>query len=197
VKAEIASTLLEGVRKAYAAAAREPGGKHPFPVGSEFAQSLGYPEEVLLRLPAEAMAAFAGVAHVACYAPLRAGDVVLDVGCGAGLDSLVASFRTNHQANILGVDFSEDMLRRGRKASADAGAPVRFVQASAERLPLPDASVDVAMVNGIFNLNPVREALFQELARVLRPGGRLAGAELVLSEELPEEPEPSPEKWFS
>jgi arsenite methyltransferase len=197
VTPETVNTLREGVRNAYSAAASNPSAKHPFPVGRDFACSLGYPTELLEQVPANAVEAFAGVANVSCFAPLPERGRVLDLGCGSGFDSLVFSVRANHQTPVCAVDFSAEMLARGRRASQEIGAPVTFVQASAEEIPLPDDSVDVAMVNGIFNLNPAREALFFELARVLRPGGVVAGAELVLSEALPIEAEPSPESWFS
>lgn len=191
------ATLREGVKKAYSAAALEPEAKHPFPVGAAFAASLGYPEEVLREVPAESTASFAGVANVSCFAPLFPGARVLDLGCGSGLDSYVAARRIGNDGISVAVDFSFDMLHRAHIASDAHGGRILFVQASAEQLPLPDASIDVALVNGIFNLNPDRELLFRELARVLRPGAALAGAELILKEAAPAPVNPSLESWFS
>lgn len=191
------SALREGVRNAYSAAALEPGAKHPFPVGAAFAASLGYPEEALREAPAESLSSFAGVANVSCFAPVAEGARVLDLGCGSGLDSYVAARRTGSKGATVAVDFSLDMLRRARLAGDAHGRRILFLQASAEQLPLPDASIDVALANGIFNLNPERELLFPELARVLRPGGTVAGAELILKEPMPVAENPSPESWFS
>jgi SAM-dependent methyltransferase len=193
----LAIRLQDGVREAYSRAAREPDSKHPFPTGFAFAASLGYPENLLRELPAEAVSSFAGVGAVAHYAPLASGSVVLDLGCGSGLDSLVAAQRTGNQGLTVGVDFSKDMLQRARQSAASHGGKAHFLQASAEALPLADAAFHVAIVNGIFNLNPRREAIFRELARVLQPGGTVAGAELILREEVETTGDPSPENWFS
>lgn len=191
------ATLREGVRKAYSAAALDPEAKHPFPVGAAFAASLGYPEELLREAPADSVASFAGVANVSCFAPLFPGARVLDLGCGSGLDSYAAARRIGSDGVAAAVDFSLEMLRRARVAADIQRGRIVFLQSSADQLPLPDASIDVALVNGIFNLNPDREPVFRELARVLRPGGTLAGAELTLKEPMPLPENPSPESWFS
>lgn len=180
--------LREGVREAYSAAADAPAATHPFPVGAAFAREVGYAGE----LPGVALDAFAGVSNVAVFAELRSGARVLDLGCGAGLDSIVAGQRAGF---VLGVDFSAAMLRRAREAAG--GGNVCFAQGDAERLPLADGSMDTALVNGIFNLNPAREAIFGELARVLRPGGAVYGAELILREPLSEQQLGSKANWFS
>jgi arsenite methyltransferase len=111
---------------------------------------------------------------------------VLDLGCGAGLDSLIAARRAGLSGKVIGVDFSTAMLDRARKAAKKACIQnASFEQTGAECLPLSPASVDVALVNGIFNLNPERESIFRELARVLRPGGVVYAAELILGSPLP------------
>ncbi len=194
---DIAAALRDGVRDAYSAAAREPEGKHPFPVGAKFAASLGYPEDLLREVPADSAASFAGVANVSCFAPLSPGARVLDYGCGSGLDSYVSGKRVGSGGRVVAVDFSADMLRRARDAANGRRNNIHFVQAAAGKLPLPDASIDTALANGIFNLNPDRAPLFREIARVLRPGATLAGAELVLKEPIETKGEPTPDSWFS
>jgi len=185
------------VREAYSAAATTPAACHPFPVGREFAASLGYPAESLASLPAASVEAFSGVSTVSLLAEIQPGATVLDVGCGAGLDSLIAARRVGPHGRVIGLDFSADMLARARAAVAEAGIPqVCFALAAAECLPLPDASIDAAMVNGIFNLNPARTSIFNELARVLRPGGAVWVAELVLSQPLPPQPQIMSD-WFA
>ena len=114
---------------------------------------------------------------------LPATPAVVDVGCGAGLDALIAARQVGPTGAVLGVDFSDSMLARAQAAAAECDTPnVTFCRTSAERLPVEDASVDVALVNGIFNLNPRRRQIMAEIARAVRPGGRAFVAELILSE---------------
>ena len=168
----IDKSLLLAVRGAYSHVAEDPEGEHPFPVGREFAESLGYPSELLNSLPPIAVDAFSGVLNLSLAAEVDEGSTVLDLGCGAGLDSLVLGRRVGTTGRVMGIDFSESMIKRAQKSLESSGASVGFVRAAAESLPLATESIDSALVNGIFNLNPHREALFEELARVLRPGGR-------------------------
>jgi ubiquinone/menaquinone biosynthesis C-methylase UbiE len=144
-------------------------------------------------MPEPAVAAFAGVAAVSVAADLTPGERVLDLGCGAGLDSLVAAGRVGPDGWVVGVDFSADMLARAAAAGAER---VFWCRASAEDLPLANGSIDVALVNGIFNLNPGRSRIMAELARVVRPGGRVHAAELVLRGPLPEA-ERTAANWFA
>lgn len=188
------SELVAGVRRAYSKAADDPDGDHPFPMGRAFAESVGYPAELLERLSPLAVEAFAGVSNLSLVADVPPGSRVLDLGCGAGLDTLVAAERTGPTGEVVGVDFSRAMLARARAATAGV-EQVRFVEASAHRLPLDQASVDVALVNGLFNLNPHRGAIFAELARVLRPGGVVFVAELILAGE--QEAARTTSNWFA
>lgn len=190
--------IRAGVQNAYSAAAENPQAGHPFPVGRLFAESLGYSAEVLADIPAAAIDAFAGVSNAAVFADIPPGATVLDLGCGAGLDSLIAARRVSPTGKIIGIDFSEAMLVRARQAAAEAGiSHIEFRRADAEHLPLDDASIDVALVNGIFNLNPMRDSIFRELARVVRPDGFIYAAELILCEPLPPETLASETNWFA
>lgn len=185
------------VREAYSAAALQPYDQHVFPVGRSFAESLGYPKQLLDTLPAVSSEAFAGVSNVSLFSEIHSGASVLDLGCGAGLDSLIAARRAGAAGRVVGIDFSEPMLARARCAAREARASnVLFGQASAENLPLRDDSVDIALVNGIFNLNPARNAIFGALARVLRPGGEVYAAELILAKPLPDD-QRNPANWFA
>ncbi len=196
---ERAARLRTAVRGAYSAAAAEPTGTHPFPVGRDFAESLGYSADELATLPAAAVDVFTGVSNVSVFADLRPGARVLDLGCGAGLDSLIAARRVGQNGIVVAVDFSAAMLKRARQAAIEAGASnVAFCQADAERLPLKSGVIDVALVNGIFNLNPAREAVFAELARVVHPGGSVYAAELILREPMPpSEVCATDDNWFA
>jgi arsenite methyltransferase len=186
------------VRQVYSAVATSPQASHPFPVGRSFAQSLGYPAAELAVLPAIAVDAFTGVSNVSIFADLQPGMRVLDLGCGAGLDSFIAARRVGRNGMVLGLDFSAAMLDRAHQAAVESGAVnLTFCQASAESLPLKSDAIDAVMINGIFNLNSAREAIFMELARVVRPGGSVYAAELVLREPLPPEVQASENDWFA
>jgi SAM-dependent methyltransferase len=190
--------IRDAVREAYSAASKDPRGKHEFPVGKEFAQSLGYPSNLLAELPTASVDAFSGVSNVSVVAAIPAGALVLDLGCGAGLDTLIAANRSGPDGGVVGVDFSASMLVRARGAASEACLDnVIFCRADAETLPIRSGSIDVALVNGIFNLNPSRTAIFRELARVLRSGGFAYAAELVLREPLPPEIRSSEANWFA
>ncbi len=189
--------LRNAVHNAYSVAAERPTQKHAFPVGKVLAERLGYPADVLDTLPLAAIEAFAGVSNLAVSAMIPAGAHVLDLGCGAGLDSLILASRVGPTGRVVAIDFSEAMLTRARQAAAEAGVDVTFHQADAERLPLDDASVDVAIVNGIFNLNPARSEIFRELARVVRPDGCVYSAELILQEAVPKPDHFSESEWFA
>jgi arsenite methyltransferase len=197
-QSERAARLRAGVRAAYSAAAAEPGAEHPFPIGRGFAESLGYPANELAILPSVAVEAFTGVSDVSVFADLKPGMRVLDLGCGAGLDSLIAGRRVGAAGRVVGIDFSSAMLKRARQAAIEADAAnLIFCCSGAEILPLRSGSIDVALVNGIFNLNPERVSIFSELARVLRPGGSVYAAELILRESLPREVGATDEDWFA
>ncbi|MCL6507490.1 MAG: methyltransferase domain-containing protein [Bryobacteraceae bacterium] len=183
------SRLRARVAEVYSTAAENPEAPHPFPIGRHFAAGLGYPLDLLDALPRPAVEAFTGVSCVSLLATFPPGAHVLDLGCGAGLDTLIAARRTGPAGRVTAVDFSEPMLRRAQQAVREASTDrVLLCRAAAEQLPLPDHSVDVALVNGIFNLNPGRRDIFRELARVVRPGGVVYAAELILAQPLPAEP---------
>ena len=192
------ANLRDRVRVAYSAAAERPEEKHAFPVGRRFAESLGYPANVLDHLPAIASQAFAGVANVSVSAEIPSGATILDLGCGAGLDALVAARKAGPAGKVIAVDFSGAMLRRARRAAAEAGVSnLELREADAEQVPVADGEIDVAIVNGIFNLNPSRDTIFRELARVVKHGGTVFAAELILSSPLPPEARASETNWFA
>ena len=190
--------LRRGVRESYSRAATNPEGRHPFPCGKDFALSLGYPQILLDNLPARTTASFVGVANVSVFAKLPVGASVLDIGCGAGLDALIAAERVGPVGMAIGLDFSDDMLKVARQSAIEKGlSNLEFICGEAERLPLPDESFDFVLVNGIFNLNPDRAAVFKEIGRVTKPGGMVYAAELVLTGPLPKKRISHADDWFS
>ena len=189
--------LRSAVHNAYSAAAERPTQKHAFPVGRLLAERLGYPADVLDTLPPVSVEAFAGVSNLAVSVPIPAEARVLDLGCGAGLDTLIVARRVGATGRVVGIDFSEAMLMRAREAAALYRVNATFCQGDAERLPLEAASIDVALVNGIFNLNPARAEIFRELARVVRASGHVYVAELVLQEAVSKPDHFTEAEWFA
>lgn len=186
------------VRDAYSKVARRPKGSHPFPVGRRFATSVGYPTPLLRTIPKHSVESFSGVSNVSILAEIDEEMTVLDLGCGAGLDSIVASRRVGPRGRVVGVDFSPEMVFKAGRAAAEAGADnLEIVVAGGEQLPVRTGSVDLALANGIFNLNPHREKLFCELARVLKEGGAVWLAEIILNEPLAEAHRRSEAAWFA
>lgn len=193
-----ADLLRAKVNEAYSTAAARPEQKHPFPIGRELAEALEYPSEILDNVPRPSVEAFVGVSNVSLFADLPAGATVLDLGCGAGMDSVIAARRVGPTGRVIGIDFSEPMLARARAAKELVNLPhLQFQQGDAECLPLADESIDAVLVNGIFNLNPKRKEIFSELARVLRPHGRAYVAELILAGPLPQGDHASESDWFA
>jgi arsenite methyltransferase len=187
--------LREKVRIAYGRIAGDPRAEHPFNVGRGVAERAGYTPAMLSPIPEASVDAFAGISCLPCFAEIPAGARVLDLGCGAGLDSLLVAARA---ASVVGVDFSIAMLAIAQSSADAMGlANVEFLEGDAESIPVPTGSVDLAVVNGIFNLNPDRAEIFKELARVVHPGGVVLAAELILKGPLPAGAESSESDWLS
>jgi arsenite methyltransferase len=187
--------LREKVRDTYTKVAHDPRADHPFRVGRGVAEQAGYTQETLARIPAASVDAFAGISCLPCFAEIPAGARVLDLGCGAGLDSLLIAAGAG---SVLGIDFSTAMLAVARASAQTMGLThVEFLEGDAESIPANADSIDVALVNGIFNLNPARTSIFNELARVTRRGGVVFAAELVLRGPLPSDVHSSESDWFA
>jgi SAM-dependent methyltransferase len=147
-----------------------------------------YTDEEVASIPAEAVALALGVGHPVRHAGLRAGEVVLDLGCGAGIDTLLAARAVGPSGRVIGVDMTPEMVERTRRNAKDAGlANVEVREGLIEQIPLPDASVDVVVSNGVLNLSTRKSRVLAETRRVLRAGGRVSIADLVLDEALPED----------
>lgn len=152
-----------------------------------------YAHEELASVPGEAVALALGVGHPVRHAALHPGESVLDLGCGAGIDTLLAASAVGPAGRVVGVDMTTEMVARARRSASAAGfGHVEIHEGLIEELPLPDASVDVVISNGVLNLSTRKSRVLAEALRVLRPGGRVAITDLVLTEALPEDVLKSP-----
>ena len=165
--------LKSEIKKTYASVSDEPEKDFVFPTGRPWAEDLGYPEE-LVNVPEAAVESFAGVANPFSLGRLQPGERVLDLGSGAGTDSLVAAQMVGPEGRVTGIDMTPEMLDKARRAAEGMrAANVEFVEGEVESLPFPDQSFDVVISNGVIDLIPDKGAVFRELFRVLVPGGRL------------------------
>src|SRR5438093_9022259 len=172
--------LKSEIKKTYASVSAEPERDFIFPTGRTWAEDLGYPAE-LANVPEAAVESFAGVANPWQQGRLAPGERVLDLGSGAGTDSLVAAQMVGEQGHVTGIDMTPEMLAKARMAAAEMGAvSVEFVESEAEQLPFPDASFDVVISNGVIDLIPDKDAVFAEIFRVLTPGGRIQIADVTI-----------------
>jgi ubiquinone/menaquinone biosynthesis C-methylase UbiE len=163
---------------------------------SDVARKL-YTEEQLAHVPRAAIQRALGVGNHLVHAEIEAGDVVLDVGCGGGIDSILAGFKTGPTGRVIGLDFLPEMLERTQTAALEAGLEnIETLQGEMEAIPLPDNSVDHIISNGVINLSPRKMRVLFECARVLRPGGGFCVSDLTVDEgELPPEVLTHPAAW--
>jgi arsenite methyltransferase len=181
-------SLRAEVQTMYARVAAAPDGEFHFHRGPGYAASmLGYDAGELAALPADVTSAFAGVANPHAIARIPAGATVVDIGCGAGTDLLLAARRVGPTGHAIGVDMTEAMRRRATQGAAACGLDnVEVRSGDATRLPVDDGAVDVVISNGVLNLVPEKERAVAEIVRVLKPGGRVQIGDIVIGEVLPE-----------
>jgi SAM-dependent methyltransferase len=188
--------LRSEIRKTYTAVSTDQEQEFIFPTGRSWAQELGYPEPELSRVPDASVESFAGVANHWALGRIEAGQVVLDLGCGAGTDLLIAAQMTGSAGRVIGVDMTPAMLEQARASAAQIGlANVKLHESLIESLPVETASVDVVISNGVIDLVPDKDAVFDEIDRVLRPGGRLQIADVVIHHEVSEDARKRIDLW--
>ena len=178
--------LRAEVSKIYSRVANDPDGDFHFHRGPDYAANmLGYDRERLASLPDRSTASFAGVANPLSIDDVRPGECVLDIGCGAGVDLLLAALQVGPTGEAIGVDMTPEMLESVRRSVDEIGdVNVTLESGDAEDLPLESASVDVVISNGVLNLTTDKHRAFSEILRVLRPGGRLLLGDIAVADEL-------------
>jgi SAM-dependent methyltransferase len=181
----IADQIKAQVRERFARLALDPHAPQRTPTGPASARRLGYDPAEIAALPPAVTEAFAGVGNPLALGELRPGQTVLDLGCGAGVDSILAAPKVGPAGRVVGVDMTEEMVQKARANVAAAGITnIELHHGEADRLPLDDASVDVVITNGVFNLCLDKPKVLAEVFRVLRPGGRLQMADILLGEDV-------------
>ena len=188
--------ILKAVEEMYTDVASRPGAVFHFPTGRLACLYVGYPADQLDCLPAEATESFAGVGYPFVADVIREGDAVLDVGSGSGTDTLIAAMLVGPTGIVYGLDMTRAMREKlERNVAAMKIGNVRVVEGNAEQIPLPDASIDVVTSNGVLNLVPDKPAAFGEIARVLKPGGRLQISDIALRVPVSEQSRADPRLW--
>jgi len=181
-----AYALREEVKAKYRAVALDPHGGYHFHTGRPLTRRLGYDETVVAKLPDSAVEAFAGVGNPFSMGAFKPGERVVDLGSGGGFDCFVAAAQVGPEGRVVGIDMTEEMLDRSRKAAAMLGlSNAEFRQGLIEDLPIEDGWADVVMSNGVINLCADKRRVFAEVMRVLKPGGRLQFADIANGKEVP------------
>jgi arsenite methyltransferase len=187
--------LREEIQKTYSDVSTKPEEDFIFPTGRAWAEDLDYPSE-LAGVPEASVESFAGVANHFTLGSIEQGATVLDLGCGAGTDLLIAAQMVGPSGKAIGIDMTASMLERARESAREMGVDnVELHEGLIESLPLEDESVDVVISNGVIDLVPDKDAVFAEIDRVLRPGGRLQIADVVIHKEVSEDARKRIDLW--
>lgn len=188
--------LHSEIQEKYRKVAADPTAEYHFFTGRKAANHIGYPSEELDRLPGHVVDAFAGVANPFHWGRPVAGETVVDIGSGAGLDAVLAARAVGENGRVIGVDMTTDMLQRARRSAGELGLDhLDFREGRVENLPIPDQSVDLVISNGVINLVPDKKRAYQEIHRILKPGGRFQIADIVVDKPIPEGTQRNIDLW--
>ncbi len=191
------AVLKDEILRMYQDVADRPEAEYHFFHGREAAELFGYDAELLDRAPAGAVASFAGVGNPHLRSAIKPGETVVDLGSGAGLDALIASWSAGPTGTVIGIDLNPSMCLKAQAHAAASGAQLQCHQGSMEDIPLPDATADVVISNGVINLSFRKRKVVQELFRVLKPGGRLSVTDIVSAKQLSQSIVNDPKLWAS
>lgn len=188
--------IRAAIRNKYTEVSQSAAGKFQYPTGLEGAQKLGYDQAILGTLSSDLLTSSCGVGNPFSISEIEPGSAILDIGCGAGLDLIVARRLSGDKGKVCGIDLTEEMIARARENLAKADIiDVEIKHVDADTIPYVDNTFDVIISNGVINLSPCKQKLFSEIFRALKPGGRLQFADIVLDKELPSHMAGSLEAW--
>lgn len=191
------AVLKDEIIRMYQDVADNPGGEFHFFHGREAAELFGYDPAWLDRAPAGAVASFAGVGNPHLRSEIQPGETVVDLGSGAGLDAIIASWSAGDSGSVIGVDLNPSMCLKAQAHAAATGKRMECRQGRMEEIPLPDASADVVISNGVINLSFRKRKVIEELFRVIKPGGRLSITDIVSAKQLSQSIVNDPKLWAS
>ena len=186
-----------GIREKYTGVAKSPEGQFTYPTGKKGLESLNYDKMLIDKLPDAVASSYCGVGNPYSLGKIHTGDQVLDIGCGAGVEAILAAMMTGETGKVVGVDIVPEMLERAKTNLKVIGLKnVTFKKVSGENLPFPDDSFEVVISNGVINLIPDKKSALMEVLRVLKPGGRLMMADQVASVSIQKDIKARLASWF-